>query len=118
MSDIVHDNPNAEFVNDDPPIIRFNDFMTEEECDMVQQLGGPGLEASTGTGALVNGVFERTLTSGRTSWNSWCMGHCQNHPTMTTIDARIANVTGFSFKNMEYYQILRYEAEQVRARRS
>ena len=30
------------------------------------------------------------------------MGQCAHDPTVRLIDARIANATGFSWKNMEY----------------
>ena len=51
---------------------------------------------------------------GRTSYNSWCMApdDCPDDPTVQSIDARIANITGFSYQNMEYYQILRYAPKQ------
>ena len=75
-------------------------------------MGEPELAPSTGTGALKDGRFERTNIVGRTSYNAWCMGQCAHDPTVRLIDARIANATGFSWKNMEYYQILRYEASQ------
>ena len=112
MRGIVRDNPSARFINDDPPIIEFKDFMTPDECERFKEAGLPTLEPSTGTGALKNGVFERAITSGRTSWNAWCMGECAVDPVVGVVDARIANVTGFSYKNMEYYQILRYETSQ------
>jgi hypothetical protein len=99
-------------VSTDPPIIRFEDFMSAEECEAVQAAGEPHLEPSTGTGALKDGRFERTKIQGRTSYNAWCMGACKSNPTMKIIDARIANVTGFSYQNMEYYQILRYNEAQ------
>lgn len=104
--------PGASFVSTDPPIIRFDDFMSDDECESVKRAGEPGLEPSTGTGALVNGRFERTTIQGRTSFNAWCMGSCSTDPSIQIIDAKIANATGLSYKNMEYYQILRYETSQ------
>jgi hypothetical protein len=112
MRDIVDNYPGAEFIHMDPPIIHFKNFMSPEECGAMIEAGKPGLTASTGTGALKNGHFERTTIAGRTSYNSWCMGPCASEPTIQRIDRRIANATGFSYKNMEYYQILRYDGPQ------
>ena len=114
MQDIVDSTPGASFVTEDPPIIHFENFMTEQECDEMIEAGKPGLKASTGTGQLKNGQFERTKIDGRTSYNSWCMApyDCPKDPTVRGIDSRIANTTGFSFQNMEYYQILRYAPKQ------
>lgn len=112
MQGIVDTVPGASFVSTDPPIIRFENFLSDEECEAVKDAGEPHLEPSTGTGALKDGRFERTKIQGRTSYNAWCMGACKNNPTMKIIDARIANVTGFSYQNMEYYQILRYNEAQ------
>lgn len=114
MQDIVDTTPGASFVTEDPPIIQFENFMTPEECEAMIEAGKPGLKASTGTGQLKDGRFERTMIAGRTSYNAWCMAplDCPDDPTIQSIDARIANVTGFSYRNMEYYQILRYSPKQ------
>jgi len=112
MDDIVATTPGAEMVCDDPPIIHFKNFMSEKEANAMIKVGTPGLEASTGTGELKDGKFERTTIQGRTSYNSWCMNGCDKSPIARKIDNRIANVTGFSVQNQEYYQILRYETGQ------
>ena len=99
----------------DPPIVHFDEFMTGEECDAFIEAGKPGLQPSTGTGNLqANGKFERTKIEGRTSYNAWCMApsDCPTLPIIRQIDLRIANITGFSYRNMEYYQILRYRGKQ------
>ncbi len=114
MQDIVDTTPGASFVTEDPPIIHFDGFMTPDECEAMIEAGKPGLKASTGTGQLKNGKFERTMIEGRTSYNAWCMKplDCPDDSTIQSIDSRIANVTGFSYHNMEYYQILRYAPKQ------
>ena len=40
------------------------------------------------------------------------MQACAEDPTIRRIDARIANVSGFSVRNFEYYQVLRYREGQ------
>jgi hypothetical protein len=122
MQDIVDTTPGASFVTEEnvspedwvAPIIHFDNFMTPEECTAMIEAGRPGLKASTGTGQLKDGKFERTMIEGRTSYNSWCMApyDCPDDPTVQSVDARIANITGFSYQNMEYYQILRYAPKQ------
>ena len=42
----------------------------------------------------------------RSSSNSWCTGSCASDATVRSVEARIANLTGFPVANMEYLQIL------------
>jgi hypothetical protein len=112
MDDIVATTPGAEMVCDDPPIIHFANFMSKAEAKKMIDVGTPGLAASTGTGELKDGKFERTTIEGRTSYNSWCMNGCEKSAIAKKIDNRIANVTGFAAVNQEYYQILRYQTGQ------
>jgi hypothetical protein len=67
MDDIVVNNPKAQYVSHNPPIIQFDDFLSAQECEEMIAAGKPGLMASTGTGQLKNGRFERTTIDGRTS---------------------------------------------------
>jgi hypothetical protein len=112
MAGIVRRNPTAHFISSDPPIIQFDEFMSPEECERFVEAGRPSLEPSTGTGSREDGAFKRTQSSERTSWNAWCVGECALDPVVASIDSRISNLTGFSYRNNEYYQILRYEERQ------
>jgi hypothetical protein len=115
MQHIVETFPGAEFISTDPPIIHFSDFLTAEECAAVVEAGETSLKPSTGALSTAGGnvrteqELERAKHSGRSSFNTWCMGGCAAKPAMKRIQARIANATGFSQKNMEYLQILRCE---------
>ena len=102
MQRIVERTPGARFLSDDQtlPVVHFRDFLSASECAAVIAAGEPGLQASVG--ALVNdSSLEAKVHMGRSSHNTFCMGECAASETVRAIDARIANATGFSFRNME-----------------
>jgi hypothetical protein len=47
---------------------------------------------------------QRLHTQYRTSKNSWLTGKFTTDPIVTTVDARIANLTGLFAGNSEHYQ--------------
>ena len=59
LEDIAANVPGAQYVSHDPPIITIDDFLTDEECASIIEIGTPGLEPSTGTGGYKNGKFQR-----------------------------------------------------------
>ena len=48
--------------------------------------------------------LQREHSDYRTSKNSWLMGKFMTDPVVTTVDARIANLTGLFAGNSEHYQ--------------
>ena len=108
LEDIATNVPGAQYVSHDPPIITIDDFLTDEECASIIEIGTPGLEPSTGTGGYKNGKFQRIKMESRTSHNSWLMNGLEHHQTVAAVDRRIANVTGLFEGNSEHYQVLRY----------
>ena len=111
MERIVTRFPGASFISTDPPIIKFTDFLSMEECAAVVAAGESSLKPSVGALNSDNGLSRKTHT-GRSSFNAWCTGPCATNPSIKAIEARIANATGFSNHNMEPAQILRYTAGQ------
>lgn len=78
MQHIVESYPGASFISHDPPIIRFAEFLSDEECDAVQRAAEPDLQPSTLTGALLdNGTFQRDRLQTRTS----CVQHLARDAT-------------------------------------
>jgi hypothetical protein len=103
MDSITREYPGARYVSKDPPIILIDDFVTDEECEHILQIGTPGLEVSTGTGAYKNGKFTRMKMESRTSYNSWLINGLERDSVVKRVDRRIANVTGLYDGNSEHY---------------
>ena len=111
MRDLVHNYPGATFLSEDPPIIKFPDFLAKHECEALIEFGKPLLRQSVAVRKRDQSIAQNRE---RTSENAWCMPGtpCVDHPTTLAVDNRIANLTGFPHRNLEYYQILRYKGRQ------
>merc|ERR1712107_467110 len=108
-------NPPAEkrdVIQDGPWVVTLDDFLSEEECDLLIKLGGEeGYEISMDVGAKkFDGSFEGYKNERRTSTNAWCTKDCwkQASPVLQKIE----NLTGIPDANSEYLQLLRYEVGQ------
>jgi hypothetical protein len=110
MRDLVRQYPGATFLSEDPPIVKFPEFLDRHECEALVEFGKPLLLPSVA-------VRDKSAAQRRerTSENAWCMPGtpCVNHPMTLSVDDRIANLTGFPHRNLEYYQILRYKGRQA-----
>eukprot|EP00562_Extubocellulus_spinifer_P022512 CAMPEP_0178629214 /NCGR_PEP_ID=MMETSP0698-20121128/9831_1 /TAXON_ID=265572 /ORGANISM="Extubocellulus spinifer, Strain CCMP396" /LENGTH=480 /DNA_ID=CAMNT_0020268507 /DNA_START=52 /DNA_END=1494 /DNA_ORIENTATION=+ len=119
----VHSRPSAESMagrvtdeeNDfgQPPwIITFENFLSDEECDYLIQLG---YHAEYRRSVEVfNGSLDGTVTQDRTSENAWCNASsgCRDDPIATSIYEKISEVVGIPPDNFEDLQILKYEISQ------
>lgn len=127
MQRIVDSFPtSARFLSNDPPIIQIDDFLSTLECDAIISAAEPSMTPSIGLNEkqyitrAVSGHKCAPHSSwqvwaacqGRSSHSAWCNGPCASSPTIKRIEAKIANVTGFSMSNMEPFQILRYGSSQ------
>jgi prolyl 4-hydroxylase len=109
-----HNNEPTDDENDAPWVITLDNFISPDECDRLIQLGaevGYALSADTGRRNF-DGSYEKAHHSGRTSTNAFCTGTCATDPTSIHVTERMANITGISEKNYEYFQLLRYEEGQ------
>ena len=99
-----------------PWVITFDDFLTEEECDTLIQLGyDHGYERSKDVGGQnFDGSFKGVESTGRTSENAWCSQHagCRDHAMVQSIHNRMAKVMGIPAPNSEDLQVLKYEVGQ------
>ncbi|KAL3827323.1 hypothetical protein ACHAXA_005069 [Cyclostephanos tholiformis] len=103
-------------LNEPPWVITFDNFITEEECKHLIDLGYKSeYERSEDVGELLpDGSFESVQNESRTSTNAWCSekNKCRNDEVAKMIHNRIAKVTGIPPENSEDFQILKYEPGQ------
>ena len=97
-----------------PWIITIDDFITEEECNRLIELGGDvGYARSEDVGIMkFDGTFDSTRSAGRTSWNAWCSDQCYDDPLAKSVMDKIEKLTGIPEINSENLQLLRYEEGQ------
>jgi prolyl 4-hydroxylase len=97
-----------------PWMILFENALSDEEADRLIELGGNlGYERSADVGdEQPDGTHSKSVNSGRTSTNAWCLGECYVDPIARRIMQRIENITGIPEANSENLQLLRYEKDQ------
>ena len=99
-----------------PWVITIDDFLTDEECDHLIELGAlEGYKKSTLQEEDTDEETGETISSQdeyRTSVNSWCMEDCYNDPIAQKVMEKITNATGIPEGNAEYLQLLKYSPGQ------
>lgn len=99
-----------------PWVITFDNFLTEDECDKMIQLGYKHeFKRSKDVGELnFDGSFDGKESTGRTSENAWCSHKegCRSDEVAQRIHQRLGNVTGIPADNSEDLQLLKYEVGQ------
>lgn len=97
-----------------PWVIIIDDFIKDEECDKLIELGGLlGYERSEDVGKeLFDGSYDSVQSSARTSYNAWCQDECYEDPMAQNVAARIETLTGVPEKNSENLQLLKYDVGQ------
>lgn len=95
-------------------MIMFENALSEEEAQRMIELGGNlGYERSSDVGEeLPDGTFAKSINSGRTSTNAWCVDECYTDPIAQALMSRIEDITGIPEVNSENLQLLRYETDQ------
>ena len=99
---------------DSPWIVLLEDFVSDEECDALIQLGyQQGYERSEDVGdSKFDGTYGSVRSEGRTSENAWCTGNCLQHPLAQQVIDKIENLTAIPSVNSEHLQLLKYEQGQ------
>jgi prolyl 4-hydroxylase len=99
-----------------PWVITFDNFVTDEECDAMIQLGYKNeYKISKDVGAKKwDGSFDGIESKGRTSENAWCTTHdgCRKEDVPSLLHERMSQVMGIPAVNSEDFQILKYEVGQ------
>lgn len=95
---------------DIPWIVVLEEFLTEEECETLIELGAKqGYERSEDVGEeTFDGTYGSVQSRERTSSNAWCQEECYDHPITKRIVQRMENLTGIPDENSEHFQLLRY----------
>ena len=100
-----------------PWVITFDNFLTEEECEAMIQVGYKyEYKRSEDVGALkFDGSHDSVKSERRTSENAWCSDRqgCRSEEMPKRIHERISALTAIPPENSEDFQILKYEVGQV-----
>ena len=121
----IHSGPGVDTDNENtvamdkssPPwVITFDNFVTEEECQNMIELGHKyKYKRSEDAGAVrFDGTHDGVKSERRTSENAWCSEHdgCRQQEVPTLLHERIAKVLQIPANNSEDFQLLRYEKGQ------
>jgi len=99
-----------------PWVITFDNFLTDEECDHLIQLGYQNeYKRSTDVGKRqVDGTYSNHQSTTRTSENSWCStkSGCRADPIVERVMKRLETMTGVPTENYEDFQMLKYQTGQ------
>jgi hypothetical protein len=96
-----------------PWIVRFDNFVTDEEIEAILTSVKDNWERSTDTGKTNEfGETGRVLSTSRTSNNAWCRRECEDNPLVQNVVKKIGEITRIPKNNYESFQILRYEPGQ------
>lgn len=99
-----------------PWVITLDNFLTDEECDAIIQLGyDAGYKRSEDVGKQkFDGTVDSRKSKGRTSENAWCSSRngCREKTVPKRVIDRMSTIMGISDANSEDIQILKYEVGQ------
>ena len=104
----------AEYLVGGPWAVLLENFLSHEEAERLIELGAAeGYERSADVGReMFDGSYDSHIGSGRTSYNSWCVGECYKDPIAQRVIQRITDLTNIPEENSENLQMLRYEVGQ------
>ncbi|KAL9181996.1 hypothetical protein ACHAXT_012339 [Thalassiosira profunda] len=98
-----------------PWVVSIDDFLSDEECDKLIELGeAKGYKRSTeyrDTGN-VDGSPEFVEAESRTSTNTFCNKKCAEDPIVKGVIERMAKLTGIPSPNYESLQLVKYQEGQ------
>lgn len=99
-----------------PWVITFDNFLTEEECEALVQLGYKyEYKRSEDVGGVkFDGSIDPVKSEKRTSENAWCSDFqgCRSEEVPKRIHERMSAVMGIPAENSEDLQMLKYESGQ------
>jgi prolyl 4-hydroxylase len=110
----VFSRPSNITANDGPWVITIDNFLSDDECDRLIELGDvEGYKRSSDVGKMKwDGTFEESVNDDRTSTNAWCAEKCHADEKTQIVLKKIEKLTGISDDHSESLQLLRYEPGQ------
>lgn len=111
---LTNKNNNVEAMDQGPWVVILDDFLTEEECDTLRDLGAEQeYKRSEDVGERnFDGTFGAVQSRGRTSSNAWCVDACWEHNVTKAVHDRMMHLMQIPAGNYEYLQLLKYEVGQ------
>ena len=102
--DVSASNGDTEKIADGPWVITLENFLSQNEVDVLLDWGAKnGYERSQAGDKVI---------SARTSSHAWCGADCSSQEVVSTLLRRISTVTGIDVLNFESLQLLKYEGKR------
>jgi prolyl 4-hydroxylase len=117
-SDTQIENDNTPTYHNGPWILTIDNFLTDEECDRLIELGGIEEYKASGLAEeddLTDEEWQEALKKEdrpRTSTNAWCQYECYEDPIAKQIISKIENLTGIPDDYQEWLQLVKYTPGQ------
>lgn len=108
---------NAVVQSVDPWVLTVDDFLSEEDCQVLIQWGHKlGFERSVDAGKILqDGSMESIVSRDRTSTNAWCLAGCYDDPVTQAVLQRLETMLDIPRGHYEYFQLLKYEVSHVKS---
>jgi len=98
-----------EVLHKDPYVLRFKNFISDEEIDALRRQTEGKFARSTDQGSFDEfGAQEKVISQGRTSSNAWCTHDCETDPIVRQLSRKIEDAVGIPYGNFESFQVLDY----------
>lgn len=102
-----------EVLHKDPYIIKFHNFVGDDEIAALEKETAGQFKRSTDQGKFDKfGAQEKKVSATRTSENAWCQSKCKENPTVQKLYRKIEEATGVPYGNFENFQVLKYGVGQ------
>jgi hypothetical protein len=102
-----------EVLSTEPYVVRFNNFVSDEEIEALRATTKDHFERSTDQGGFDEfGKQEKVVSQGRTSNNAWCNWQCERDKTVQQLYRKIEGAVGIPYGHFEAFQVLDYGVGQ------
>ncbi|EGD81044.1 hypothetical protein PTSG_10986 [Salpingoeca rosetta] len=108
-ADWLRQHYNITMLSEDPPVIQFNNFISQERIDAILHFAKPKFARST------SGI-EREVSNYRTSSTAWMLpdvlGNDPMQAHLKDMEEEIARIVRLPVENQEHFQVLQYQKNQ------